>query len=313
MIKKIKSLLSLPKRIACFILIAMLLYLGGCQNQISTVENQMDSSTISLKKTAITTNDPSVSIKETTATISSAGTYVISGTLEDGQIIVNAATAGTVTLVLNNADITFTTGAPIYIQQAKNVVITLAEGTTNRVSDGSAHAYSDTEIDAVIYSKEDLVINGQGTLTVNARYKDGISSRDTLLIEGGKINITAANHGIKGKDYLIVNDGIITVHALRDGMKATNDTQISLGYVEINGGNINITAKDDGISAVSRVTVNKGTISIDTENNGIKSEDVIDLQGGTITIVTDDDGLVSLTQTGTSNAHVTVNGTVLSF
>lgn len=300
----------------CAAALVLALVFPGCQEQTAdTPSAGADASgTITLNGTSISSSGGSVTIDKTTATITAAGTYTVTGTLDDGQIIVDSQNAGTVTLVLDNADISCQSSAPIYVKAAGHVVITLADGSSNTVTDGSVYTYAgtETEPDAAIFSKADLVMNGQGALTVNANCNDGITSKDTLLIESGNITVSAKNHGIKGKDYLMISGGDITVSAGGDGIKATNDTQASLGYVQINGGVLEITAADDGISAVSLVQISGGTIRIDTQNNGIKSENAIDIQGGTVDIQTDDDGLVSQTQTGSANAAVTVNGKALS-
>lgn len=249
-----------------------------------------------------------VSVDGTTATITSAGTYEISGTLDNGQLIVE--TSGNVILILNNASIHCSTSSPIYIKEAGQVTITLADGSSNSISDGAEYvlAAAVTEPDAALYSKSDMVINGSGTLTVTANYNDGITSKDTLLIESGTIHVAAINHGIKGKDYLIIDDGVISVNAGGDGIKSTNDTEVALGYLTINGGELTIVAADEGISAIGDVTIADGTIFIETANNGVKTDAAIIVSGGSVDIQTADDGLICSEQSISDEASVTVNG-----
>ena len=71
-----------------------------------------------------------------TVTITANGTYNISGTLNNGQILVNAPDDATVILLLNGVNITNSNSAPIYAMNADKVVITLADGTENAVTDG---------------------------------------------------------------------------------------------------------------------------------------------------------------------------------
>ena len=293
---------------------------SGCQTDSSsntnnpdsseTVSNATVSSEITLSGSSISAGN-GVSVDGTTATITEAGTYEITGALDDGQILVDAS--GEVSIILNNADITCSTSSPIYVKEAGKVVITLADGSVNSITDGSSYVLADvvTEPDAALYSKADMVINGTGSLTITANYNDGITSKDTLLIESGTITVSAVNHGIKGKDYLMINSGNITVTAGGDGIKATNDTETSLGYVEINGGAISITANDEGISAITSVTISDGLITIDTANNGIKTDGLIDIQGGTAEIQTDDDGLICNEKNISDAASVTVNGELI--
>ncbi|MDD3111980.1 MAG: carbohydrate-binding domain-containing protein, partial [Methanofollis liminatans] len=181
-------------------------------------------SSIALKGNAITMEGSGATVDGTIITITSAGTYSISGTLDDGQIIVDTDDKETVKLVLNGAAISCSTSAPISVINAEKTVITLAGGTENTVTDGSAYIFEDLESNdpnAAIFSKDDLTINGAGSLTVNARYNNGIQSKDELRITGGTITVTAVNDGIKGKDAVAIRDGIITIEAGGDGIQST--------------------------------------------------------------------------------------------
>ncbi len=272
-----------------------------------TVSVKLDGSSIKLGDSTCGT------VSGSTLTISEPGTYELSGTLSDGNIIVNLEDGGTAYLILNGVDITCSNSSPIFVKNATKAVITLKDGTENKITDGQKYEFvgEDTDLESPIYSKDDLIINGTGTLTVTGNYANGIVGKDEVTIESGTINVTAINHGIKGKDFLLIKDGNITVTADGDGIKSTNDTSDKKGYVQIDGGKLNITAVDDGISGVTNVLINGGEINIDVDNNGIKSLDTVDIQGGTVTILTDDDGIVCVTQEGSANATVTVNGTAL--
>ncbi len=171
--------------------------------------------TISLKDGGSTSDDSSVTIDGDVITITEPGTYELSGTLTDGQIIVNCQEKEKVQLVLAGVDITNTTQSPIYVQKAKDyLMITLKEGTTNTLTDATEYVLPETqeeELDATIYSKDDLVFNGTGTLVINANYNDAIKSNDTLLIAEGTYDITSSHDAIYGKDSVTILDGIINV------------------------------------------------------------------------------------------------------
>ncbi|MGL4790731.1 MAG: carbohydrate-binding domain-containing protein, partial [Anaerotignaceae bacterium] len=112
-----------------------------------------------------------VNISGTTATITSSGTYVFSGELNDGQIVVNSTGNGTVRVILKNATISNSQGAAISILQADKTIVTIPTGTTSTLSDGSAYAEND-EATASIYSKDDLTINGGGILNIAGNFND---------------------------------------------------------------------------------------------------------------------------------------------
>ncbi|SDM51866.1 protein of unknown function [Paenibacillus jilunlii] len=206
-------------------------------------------------------------------TITEAGTYILSGTLSDGQIIVDEQAEGTVRLVLNGVTLKDSDSAPVYIKEAGKVVITLQEGTENSVADGGTYVFADAgteEPSAAIFSKADLTINGTGKLTVTGSYKDGISSKDDLKIAGGTIDITAADDGIVGKDLVAVQDGNLTIKAEGDGIKSTNDEDAAKGFVAIAAGTFDITAGNDGIQAETAEVIDGGTFSLVT-NGGYEN------------------------------------------
>lgn len=242
-----------------------------------------DSTAIILTGTSAAADGAGVTVQDGTVTITEAGTYVLSGTLSDGQIIVDEQAKGTVRLVLNGAHLTDSDNAPIYIKEAGKVVITLPEGTDNSVTDGAAYVFTDgagDEPSAAVFSKADLTVNGTGKLTVTGNYNDGITSKDELKIVSGTIEVQAADDGIVGKDMVAVQDGYITVHAEGDGIKSTNDKDAAKGFIAIATGTFDITAGNDGIQAETAAVIDGGAYTLVTgggqENAAVKTGD----QGG---------------------------------
>ncbi|MFP7298968.1 carbohydrate-binding domain-containing protein [Neobacillus niacini] len=212
-------------------------------------------------------------------TIKTSGTYVISGKLNDGQIIVDAEDKATVRLVLNGAEINSSQNSPIYVKKAEKTVISLEEGTKNSITDGKTYQLegSEDEPNAAIFSKDDLTINGTGKLMVTGNYNNGITSKDDLKITGGAIEIEAADDGLMGRDLLAVKDGKITIHAGGDGVKSTNDKDASKGVIAIEGGEFDLVAANDGVQAVTSLLIADGDFSIST---GGGSPEVVGNKGG---------------------------------
>ena len=239
----------------------------------------------------------------TVITISEDGTYRITGTLNDGQLIVNAPKAK-VQLVLDNADITCKTSAPVNILDCDKTFITLAENSKNSVTDSrSACTDENSEApDSAIFSEDSLTINGSGSLTVKGGYLDGVHSKDDIVITGGKLDITAVNNGIKGKDYVAAANGEITVNAQNDGVKSTNTDDSSLGFVYVEDGSFNITAGGDGIQAETVFYACGGTFNIMSgggsekapENNGNGSGGGFGGGRGEIRFPTDENGKIQM-------------------
>ena len=213
-----------------------------------------------------------IELKES-ITISQGGTYHLTGTIENGNININ--TNNSVWLVLDNVNITCNNSSAINIENAKKVIITAIEGTTNTLTDGSTYAIVD-EPDGALFSKDDLVINGTGTLNINANYLDGIVSKDGLKIIGTTINVTAKDDGIRGKDYVGIKNANITIKSESDGIKATNDTDAEKGYIIIENSKLNIEAGEDGIQAETNLKVVDGEFNIITgggSNNSSTKEE----------------------------------------
>jgi hypothetical protein len=229
----------------------------------------LDGSTVSLRGSGTI-------ISGDVVTITNGGVYSVSGSLAEGQIIVDAQDSDVVRLILNNADISCSTSAPIYVANADKVVITVPDGTQNSVTDGDSYVFPDRESDepnAAIFSKDDLTINGGGSLTVNGNYNNGIASEDDLVICGGDITVNAVNDGLKGRDPVALRDARATVSAGGDGIQANNDEDPEEGYVCIESGAFDITAEGDGIQAETALTISGGEFHSSSGGGSVNGPD----------------------------------------
>lgn len=205
--------------------------------------------------------------------IANGGWYEITGTLDNGSIIVKADNSSKVWIRLNGVSVTCADDACLRIDQAEKVFLTLAEGTDNTFTSGetySEEALADNT-GGVIYAHDDLTINGTGNLTITAGYKHGIDANDSLVITGGNITITAPQDGIH------VNDGFSFTSA-----------------------NLTIDAGDDGIHSDTFIYTEGGTILVNSCYEGLEAK-TIDITGGDITIYPTDDGI-------NANGGTTTNG-----
>ena len=233
--------------------------------------------------------------------IAYAGTYVISGELTDGSIIVEANSNDKIWILLSGVSLNCKDSAAIFVQEAEKVFLTLADGTENTVSTGAEYTNEAKSlgIDGAIYSKDDLTINGGGSLSVTAEYKHGIVCNDDLVIVGGNIEISAVQDGIHANDSARLKGVDITISAGDDGITVSNDDETAYIYVE--SGNITILECYEGIEAID-ITIAGGVINITSTDDGINangrgSNSVIRITGGDITILNptgrDADGLDS--------------------
>lgn len=275
--------------------------------------------TIALSGQSATATGTGAEVSDGVVTITAGGTYVVTGTMTEGRILVNAPKEE-VTLVLQEASITCSTGSPLYVYKSKATTLYLPEGTASTLTDGTDYTFSDSyssaeeeEPNACLYSKSDLVIAGSGSLTVNANYNNGITGKDTLFIQKASVTVTAVNHGINGKDSLTIKDADITVTSGGDALRSTNDSDPTLGYLVITGSALKLTAGEDGIQAETTLTISGGTatvttaggagqsISNDTSAKGFKAGTQVTVTGGTSQLNCCDDAIHS-------NGDVTISG-----
>lgn len=246
--------------------------------------NESECTKINLSGSGATVSGSGVTVENGNITITSAGSYIISGTLTDGSIKVNCSEKGTVRLILNGASISSSSTAPVVVEEAKKVLVTLADGTTNTITDKTRQSVDDEDFSSAVYSKADLVFNGSGTLNVNAGYRNGIKSTDDLKVVSGTFNITSNEDGIIGKDFLGIKDGKFTIKSGSDGMKSTYDTDTSKGNIVITGGEFDITASNDGIHCNEDILISGGNLTISSGDDGVHADDNLQVDGGTIDI-----------------------------
>lgn len=264
-------------------------------------------------------------------TVTDGGVYVLTGTLTDGRVLVNAPGAN-VTLVLQDADITCSDSSALYIYKAASVLVYLPDGTASTLTDGSSYNYSDSvssaideEPNACLYAKSDLIIAGGGTLTVTGNANNGITGKDALKIEDASVTVTAANHGVNGKDCLVLKQTDVTVTSGGDALRATNDSDTALGCVLIGASALTLTAGEDGIQAETTltlfdtactvtsgggssaaladgvsakgikagtdITVRSGSCTLDCADDAVHANGSVTVSGGTFAVTTGDDGV----------------------
>ena len=215
-------------------------------------------------------------------TITAEGTYIFSGTLSEGQIVVDADNAK-VQIVFDNVDITCASSAAVYVKSAEKVFVTLAEGSQNTLRNTDEYvAIDDNNIDAVIFAKSDLTLNGTGSLTIVSAEGHGIVSKDDLKITGGTYDITAAGHALSGKDSVRIADGTFILTAEKDGIHAENADDEEKGYIYIADGDFTITSDGDGMDASSIVQIEDGTFDITAGGGAANSQKTheSDMPGG---------------------------------
>lgn len=278
---------------------------SGEKLDVDTHYSEQDLSWDTSSETAIDLSNPTatdgVTVEDGTLTITKAGTYKLSGEYQ-GQIKVETANSDAVRLVLDNANITNSSGAALNVVNADEVILYSASGTTNTIGDGADYtATGEDDPDAVVYSKADLTIAGEGTLKVNGNHEDGIHTSDGLVIASGTLEVNAANTGIKGKDYVDILGGTINVTAQQDGIKSTNDTDEGQGWTRLSNGTVTVNAGDDGFKASRVVEISGGSLTVEQSDEGIEAQ-YINVSGGDVNVTSADDGMNASLKTSDSES-----------
>lgn len=225
--------------------------------------DEENSTVIKLSDDSTTCDSDAVQISGNTVTIIDEGTYILSGTLTDGMVIVDAEDTDKVQLVLDGVDITSAESAAIYVREADKVFIMTASDSQNTLTNGGTYtAIDDNNIDAAIFSKSDLTLNGAGSLTITAKAGHGVVSKDDLVLTSRTYQIDAASHGLSGKDSVRIASGSYTIVSGKDGIHAENADDTSLGFVYLADGTFDITFDGDGISAGNWLQADGGVYTV---------------------------------------------------
>ncbi len=272
---------------------------------------------ITLANGSITSDSSNATVSGNTVTIKAAGTYILTGTSSDAQIVIDVADSDKVQLVLDNVNLTSTSATALYVKSADKVFITQAEGSNNSITINSDSTEEDGKsIDGAIYAKDDITFNGNGTLNITSTKTNGIVGNDDVKLVSGTINITSAKHGVDANDSISVKDANITVNADKDGLHCDGNVNVVGGniniaksnegiegqVINIAGGNTNVVATDDATNASSPdVNTSEDPMAVDSAAQ-------LNISGGKLTVNANGDGLDSNGSINISGGETYVSG-----
>lgn len=225
--------------------------------------------------------------------ITQAGTYVIEGQMDDGQLVVEAPDEAQIHLVLSGVRVFNADGPALSVLSGADVLVTLADGTDNALADGADYLLADDENEpnAVLYSKVDLAVNGSGSLSVSGSYEHGINSEGVLAIAGGRYEVTAPEDALRGKNGVKISEGSFDLRPAGDAIKSNNDEDAAYGFVSIDGGSFVINAGDDAVNAYSYCRIAGGSFDVTAAGDAFKTDADLCISGGDISINAGDDAL----------------------
>ena len=297
MAKKILSLILALALISTFAISTASAASVDTEDTVSAVAEQSAVLTFSNSSIAETSAGSGYTIDGTTLTITTAGTYRITGSCTEGSVVVSKGLSN-VTLILDNLSLSSSTTAPVVVKKSANVNIHLVGTSTLTDNEDPANETStDTTVAEAfegaavkVKSGSTVTFCGEGNLNAVANAKNGIKGGATsslIFNQSGTINVSgnskyygattsgaAVNNGIAGDGSIVINQGTYVIKAANDGIKSTPDatdetegTVIdteSAGTVTINGGTFDIDVDGDGIQADTALNINGGTFDIRT-------------------------------------------------
>lgn len=298
----------MKKRIAAILLLCLALGLLGCQGQSAsdqgetTLEGLMKgATTISLENGSASVKGPGASFQDGKVIVSTGGTYLISGKLDNGQLLVDTGEEKQdVNLILDAVSIYCESEPGIYIQRAGDTSIYVLDNSESRIVSGSGQELAPPALDAsggAIYAKDDISFMGPGTLVIEGYLNNGVGCKNDVDISGGTLDIKAANNGLKGNESVNISGGQVIIECLNDGIKTSDAEKEGKGSVNISDGNVFISrAGDQGIVSIRDINISGGTVNIHSERDGLKAGDkenygAVNLSGGQVLVSSGNDAI----------------------
>lgn len=231
-------------------------------------------------------------INGTALTIAGAGTYVISGSCSNGNIVINKGLAD-VTLILADLALASSNTAPIVVKKSVTAAIHLEGSSTltdNEDPDNEASSDAFEGAALKVKSGSKVTFCGDGDLNIVANAKNGIkggSTTELIFDQSGTVTVTgngmycgstksgaAVNSGIACDGSITFNQGTYVIKAAKDGIKSAPDATSeaegttldadSAGTITVNGGTFDIDVDGDGLQADTALNINGGTFDIQT-------------------------------------------------
>lgn len=241
---------------------------GAMKTDSASADSAKDGVSISFSNDGITAADSSgLAIDGTSLTITASGTYLLSGSCEDGSVKVQKGTTGVV-LVLDGLTLSSQTTAPIICAKSTEVTIEAAAGTVNTLSDTEAN-------------------------------NDGSDDSDTEANNDGSDNSNTENNNAEGSDSETVttNDASSNSAAENAVIKCKDGSQVVLcGTGELilraNGKNGIKSGASTETEGDASLTIRELTLTIDAPvNDAINAESILNVESGTLEISAGDDAL----------------------
>ncbi len=272
------------------------LTLAPISSAVTAAEAESDAVLITLSDSGSACADSSVQIDGSTVTITAAGDYLLSGSLSDGQIVVNAPEDAKVKLILGGVSIVKSGHAAIYALSADKLVLATQAGSENLIqSSGEFVQMDENKVDAAVFAKCDLTLSGEGVLNISCPQVHAVVSKDDLTLKSGTVNLEAGSKGLSGKDSVSIEGGVLSADVGTDALYSANTEDSEKGTITVSGGTLNLLCQKDGLDASGAIVIEGGEIVLNagngSEGKGVKSDADITIRGGSLSVSSYDDAV----------------------
>lgn len=252
-------------RAEILVFLAAILLLGalcGVAAHAQIIEEKADQTiTITFSDSGVTVSpaDPYavwVDSETNCVTILQKGSYLLSGTSADGQVVVSLSKNKKVELELAGLDLQCTRGPAIWVRSADKAVITLAGKTVNRLADTMNYespAADDEDVNACLFADCDLEIKGSGALQVDGNYRNGIRSKDDLEIKKATLVVSAPYIGLRA-NTVDLQGATVDLNCYTYGILAKSKKEES-GWVNADNSSLMVEAGLAGIQATGDLRI----------------------------------------------------------
>jgi len=244
-------------------------------------------------------------------TLSSVGTYVLSGSLTEGSIIITAETAGsedTVTLVLNGVTLSssgahalsVTSGTspatiypgPIYSENSAHLSLEIPSSSSSVLTDKRAASLASGDDSAAIFSNKLLTISGEGSLNVTSTYHNGLGSDSKLKANGVTLSVSAPAAALKAHNAIILGGasekGSFTLTSTAVGA-SSSDYPSAVRVDEVDAVASPLYGNGEENDDIAGIEFKDASYVIAAVGKGVSSEAYLYLEGGNGTVASSTD------------------------
>lgn len=294
----------MKKLVVCLLLLCLSLGLCACGGQVKGDGTELEqlcakATTVALSDAGAEIKGPGARFENGVLTISTGGAYRLSGSLSDGQVVVDTGEEKQdVQLILDGISIRCAGNAALHIRRAGDTdIYTMPDTESRLVSGAERELVADPNASgAALQAEDDIDLHGPGSLVVEGYLNNGIGCKNDIDILGGSCTIIAVNNGLKGNESVEISGGSLSIQCGNDGIKTDDAKKEGKGNIRITGGSITVAAGDQGLCAVKDIQISGGQLEVRAQADGLKAGDKsapgrVEITGGDSTIVSGNDAI----------------------